>query len=99
MNVIACYILSMDIHKTHIQMLKDTMGANEAALMLGVDGSTIRRWAKQRKIRHIRLPGQTLRFFEKDILDAITIVEPDSGEQPEEKTWEDQPFPELADIA
>jgi len=35
--------------------------------MLGVASSTLRRWAKEGKIRYVRLPSGRLRYYKSDI--------------------------------
>lgn len=47
-----------------------------AARRLGVSDETLRRWAEDRKIRHVRLPSGQLRFDPADIEAALTPVEP-----------------------
>ena len=42
----------------------------EAADVLGVSDETLRRWADDRKVRHVRLPSGHLRFIRSD-LDAV----------------------------
>ena len=42
----------------------------EAADVLGVSDETLRRWADDRKVRHVRLPSGQLRFIRAD-LDAV----------------------------
>ena len=42
----------------------------EAASVLGVSDETLRRWADDRKVRHVRLPSGQLRFIRSD-LDAV----------------------------
>jgi len=42
----------------------------EAAAVLGVSDETLRRWADDRKVRHVRLPSGQLRFIRSD-LDAV----------------------------
>lgn len=42
----------------------------EAAAVLGVSDETLRRWADDRKVRHVRLPSGQLRFIRAD-LDAV----------------------------
>lgn len=47
-----------------------------AAEFLGVSPETLRRWAEERKIRHVRLPGGQLRFDVADLEAILTPVEP-----------------------
>lgn len=42
----------------------------EAADVLGVSDETLRRWADDRKVRHVRLPSGHRRFIRSD-LDAV----------------------------
>lgn len=48
----------------------------KAAEVLGVSDETLRRWADERKIRHVRLPSGQLRFRRSDLDAALTPVEP-----------------------
>lgn len=58
----------------------------EAASVLGVSDETLRRWADDRKVRHVRLPSGQLRFIRADLDAVLQPVEttapasPDSGE-------------------
>lgn len=47
-----------------------------AADFLGVSDETLRRWADDKKIRHVRLPSGQLRFRPDDLLEVLTPVEP-----------------------
>lgn len=47
-----------------------------AAQFLGVSEETIRRWADDKRIRHIRLPSGQLRFRVSDLDEVLTPVEP-----------------------
>lgn len=47
-----------------------------AAQHLGVSEETIRRWADDKRIRHIRLPSGQLRFRVADLDEVLTPVEP-----------------------
>lgn len=59
---------------------EDLLTTPAAAKRLGVSGETLRRWADERKIRHVRLPSGQLRFDPAD-LDAVLVpVEPEPGE-------------------
>ena len=56
--------------------MPDLLTAVEAAAILEVTDKTIRRWAEEGLIRHVRYPSGQLRFERADI-DAIrTAVEP-----------------------
>ena len=56
--------------------MPDLLTASEAASILEVSHETIRRWAEEGLIRHVRYPSGQLRFERADI-DAIrTPVEP-----------------------
>ena len=46
---------------------------------LGVTDETIRRWADDGRIRHMRLPSGHRRFRQADIDDLLTVVEPAPG--------------------
>ena len=43
--------------------------------MLGVSPDTVRRWAEQRKLAHIRLPSGQLRFKRADVVKALRTIE------------------------
>lgn len=49
-----------------------------AAKYLGVSDETLRRWADEKRIRHIRLPSGHLRFRPADLDEVLTPVEPTS---------------------
>jgi excisionase family DNA binding protein len=53
------------------------LNTNEAAEFLGVDPQTVRRWAGERKIRHVRLPSGQLRFTRADVEAVLAPVEPE----------------------
>jgi excisionase family DNA binding protein len=57
----------------------------EAADYLGVSGETLRRWADERKIRHVRLPSGQRRYRRIDLDEVLTPREP-NGDEPEAKT-------------
>lgn len=48
----------------------------EAAAFLGVSDETLRRWAAEGKIRHVKLPSGQVRFRQVDLVDVLTPVEP-----------------------
>lgn len=50
-----------------------TLTAPEAARHLGVPASTLRRWANDDRIRHVRLPSGRLRF---DLADLDAYLAP-----------------------
>lgn len=52
------------------------LSTTEAAVILGVDPQTVRRWADDKKIRHVRLPSGQLRFTRADIDAVLVPVEP-----------------------
>jgi excisionase family DNA binding protein len=52
------------------------LSAAEAADLLGVDPETVRRWARDRKVTHIRLPSGQLRFRLEDIEEALAPIPP-----------------------
>lgn len=47
-----------------------------AAAVVGVSDETLRRWADERKVRHIRLPSGQLRFRREDLDALLAPVEP-----------------------
>ena len=52
---------------------------SEAASVLGVSDETLRRWAADGRIRHIKLPSGQVRFRRADLLAVLTPVEPDEA--------------------
>lgn len=44
--------------------------------MLGVGASTVRRWAKNGRIRHVVSPSGRVRFRAEDVEAAYRVVEP-----------------------
>jgi predicted site-specific integrase-resolvase len=50
--------------------------AKELGLILGRDEETIYRWARQKKVPHLRLPDKGYRFPLEEIIDTLR-VEPD----------------------
>lgn len=49
---------------------------SQAALILHVSDETVRRWAEEKRIRHLRLPSGQLRFRSSDLAEVLTPVEP-----------------------
>ena len=49
---------------------------SQAALILHVSDETVRRWAEEKRIRHLRLPSGQLRFRPSDLAEVLTPVEP-----------------------
>lgn len=58
----------------------DHLTTSAAAALLGVSDETVRRWADEKKIRHVRLPSGQLRFLRTDVLAVLTPVEPTHGD-------------------
>ena len=54
----------------------DLLSTSAAAAVLGVSDETVRRWADERKIRHVRLPSGHLRFRRSDLDAVLSPVEP-----------------------
>lgn len=50
-----------------------------AAEILGVSDETLRRWAEEKKIRHVRLPSGQLRFRPEDLNAVLEPVEPETA--------------------
>jgi excisionase family DNA binding protein len=50
---------------------------SEAATYLGISGETLRRWADDRKIRHVRLPSGQRRYRRIDLDEVLTPREPE----------------------
>lgn len=49
---------------------------DEAAALFRVDRSTVSRWAKQGRLRYVRLPNGRIRFKSADIEDVLQYAEP-----------------------
>ncbi len=54
----------------------DDLTTKAAADIVGVSEQTLRNWADEGKIRHIRLPSGRLRFRQIDLDEALAPVEP-----------------------
>lgn len=54
----------------------DLLPPSEAAELLGISSETLRRWAEDGKIRHVKLPSGRRLFYRADIEDLLTPVEP-----------------------
>jgi len=52
------------------------LSTQEAADLIGVSGETLRRWAADKKVTHIRLPSGQLRFRLEDIQEALQPIPP-----------------------
>lgn len=57
-------------------MADELLTTGAAAGILGVSDETLRRWADDKRIRHVRLPSGQLRFRRADLVEALTPVEP-----------------------
>lgn len=57
------------------------LATGAAAAVLGVSDETLRRWADQGKVRHIRLPSGRLRFRRDDLEAMLQVIEPGPTEQ------------------
>lgn len=57
-------------------MPSDLITPAEAAALLGVSGETLRRWAKDEIVRHVKLPSGRRVFYRADIEALLTPVEP-----------------------
>lgn len=55
---------------------EDLLTTPEAAARLDVSDETLRRWAAEQRIRHLRLPSGQLRFRRDDIEAILTPIEP-----------------------
>jgi excisionase family DNA binding protein len=47
----------------------------EASRYTGIPGSTLRRWAKVGRLRHVELPSGRLRFLERDLDEVLRPTE------------------------
>lgn len=54
----------------------DLLLTRAAADYLGVSHETLRRWADDKKIRHVRLPSGQLRFRRSDLDAVLQPIEP-----------------------
>ena len=68
-----CNAHAMEIQNVHSRGLLEVA---DVAELLEVSTYTVRRWADQGKIRHIRLPGGRFKFFHEDIDALLTPIEP-----------------------
>jgi len=59
--------------------LPELLLTSAAAAYLGISDETLRRWAEDKKIRHVRLPSGQLRFRREDLADVLTPVEPETA--------------------
>jgi excisionase family DNA binding protein len=50
-----------------------------AAKYLGVSDETLRRWAEDKKIRHVRLPSGQFRFRRTDLDEVLAPVDPETA--------------------
>lgn len=57
-------------------MAEELLTTTSAAAIVGVSDETLRRWADDKKIRHVRLPSGQLRFHRHDIEALVVPVEP-----------------------
>ena len=57
-------------------MPDQTLSTPAAAKVLGISDDTLRRWADDKLIRHVRLPSGQLRFRLADLNEALRPVEP-----------------------
>lgn len=48
----------------------------EAANVLGVSDETLRRWAREELIRHVKMPSGQIRFRRADLDETLKPVEP-----------------------
>lgn len=55
----------------------DLLTSGQAAAIVGVTDETIRRWAEDGKVRHMRLPSGRFRFRRSDIEALLEVVEPE----------------------
>jgi excisionase family DNA binding protein len=60
-------------------MPAEMLSTSAAAALIGVSDETLRRWADDKKIRHVRLPSGQLRFRPEDIEAALEPVEPETA--------------------
>ena len=63
----------------------NTLGTKRAAAYLrerglSVTDQTLRRWADEKKIAHLRLPSKQLRFRPVDLDALLEPIHPDSGD-------------------
>lgn len=54
----------------------DLLKAPEVGELLNVSGETVRRWAKEGRIAHVKLPSGKLRFRREDVDAALRTIEP-----------------------
>lgn len=63
-------------YANYMGMAEDLLTTKAAAKVLGVHHETLRRWADEKRIRHILLPSGQLRFRPEDLREVLVPVEP-----------------------
>jgi excisionase family DNA binding protein len=58
----------------------DILSAPEAAAIVGVTDDTMRRWAKEKRVRHTVTPSGRVRFRREDVEALLRPVEPETTE-------------------
>lgn len=58
---------------------EELLRTGEAAAYLGVSDETLRRWAKEKKIRRVKLPSGQFRFRPVDLDEVLVPAEPESA--------------------
>lgn len=58
-------------------MPEELLTTSAAAKLLHISDETLRRWADDKRIRHIVLPSGQLRFQRSDIENALVPVDPE----------------------
>lgn len=59
--------------------MPDLLTPAQAGEVLGVSDETMRRWAKEKRVRHVRLPNGQVRFRREHLEDVLRPVEPEDA--------------------
>ncbi len=52
------------------------LSTGEAAKLLNVSDETLRRWTKEGRVRHVRMPSGRSRYHHSDVLALLSVTEP-----------------------
>lgn len=81
----------------------DLLSAKDAAILLDVSPDTVRRWTRNGKVPHVRLPSGRVRYRRADILALLSPVGSEDSESVDDELDDadassmplDVPFPAL----
>lgn len=57
----------------------DLLTPAQAGAIVGKSDETMRRWAAEKKVRHVRTPSGRILFHAADLSDLFEVVEPDTA--------------------